>query len=182
MAHRSNITNDATVLSEPITYGLDVIAVYKEESGVSYGDTVTFITESGSSFCGVFLELDSEYLIDLTRQESDGELHGVSCGLVREWSTVDDADLADLESGCAGTGSSSSSNNSTTSDSSVGGGNEDGADGDDDGATDGDDGGIDDQVGLPLPPATVSPCVAPMCCVSLHDCQPPPPPPLQTVT
>ncbi|CAN0023810.1 unnamed protein product, partial [Laminaria digitata] len=152
---RSNITNDTSILSEPITYGVNVTTFYKEEPGVDYGDdTLTFITESGGSFCGVYLELDTEYLLDLTRDEGDEELHSVSCGLVRVWSLVDDADLADLESGCGGSSNSSSSSRSSNSMTSDSGGGDDGGSttaddgeggGDDDGTTDGDDGGADEQ-------------------------------------
>lgn len=101
---------------------MDVLAVYKGESGVDYGDNNTFLTESGGSFCGVFLELDTEYLIDFSRDEDDGLLHASSCGLARVWSSVDAVDLADLESGCGTT-------NSTTTMTDDDGGASDGAGG-----------------------------------------------------
>eukprot|EP00904_Undaria_pinnatifida_P013782 jgi/Undpi1/9534/HiC_scaffold_27.g11990.m1 len=122
---RSNTTSVTPLYGELITYGVDVLTILKGESGVDYGDNHTFVTESSESFCGVYLELDTEYLIDFSRDEEDGLLHANSCGLARKWSSVNAIDLADLESGCG-------TSNSTMTDDDVdddGGGASDGAGG-----------------------------------------------------
>ena len=137
---------------------MDVLTILKGESGVDYGDNHTFVTESSESFCGVYLELDTEYLIDFSRDEDDGLLHANSCGLARKWSSVNAVDLADLESGCG-------TSNSTMTDDDVdddGGGASDGAGGtngtttdDSNSASDEEETPVDEQVGgnwTPPPP------------------------------
>lgn len=75
--------------------------MYKAEPGVLYPEELSFITGGNGALCGIYMEFGQEYLIDLVRDDFDGELHAVGlCGAFRPWSSVTELDLYHLEGGC----------------------------------------------------------------------------------
>lgn len=86
-------------IDDDVRYTLDTIALYKEESGVTYAQDVFFTTAGNSLLCGVTLDLGEEYLLGLYRHD-DGHLTADVCGLVWGWSWVSAEDELSLEGGC----------------------------------------------------------------------------------
>lgn len=85
-----------------MTYEVEINALYKVEENVSYGEQISFITSANSAFCGIYLEIGEEYLLDLYRPDDGSGLRAVGmCGAIQSWSSVTDEDLEILEeSGC----------------------------------------------------------------------------------
>lgn len=107
--HRAGGSASSDVVQfEDVTYTVEVIKMYKEEDGETYGSELTFTTSASSSLCGISLEISDgeylsgqEYLLDLNRHESTNELRAVGlCGVFKDWS---DDDEAVLEGGCPST-------------------------------------------------------------------------------
>lgn len=75
--------------------------MYKGEQDVPLKSDVylTFSTGGNSALCGIDLEVDGEYLLDLVRYEwDDNSLWSTgSCGGTRLWSSVTEEDLVFLQ-------------------------------------------------------------------------------------
>lgn len=88
-----NINDDAT-------YQVEIITIFKGEPTVEYANEITVVTGGNSALCGVYFEIGEEYLIDLWRSESTGDLRSGLCGITQTWSSVSKEDQALLTDGC----------------------------------------------------------------------------------
>lgn len=93
-------------INDPITYTVLTTTLYKAEPNVRYAQEISFVTGGNSALCGVFLNIDEEYLIGLYWSESGlgtdqgPQLSVGSCDLVRVWSDVTTEDMDTLDAGC----------------------------------------------------------------------------------
>ena len=92
---------------ETLTNGIGPVSSYHRRHGQTLYEGVTddpellsfsFSTCGNSACCGIDLTIGEEYLIGLYGEGAD--LVAESCGLFREWESVTDAELAELE-GCS---------------------------------------------------------------------------------
>lgn len=71
-----------------MTYTIERLTMYKREPGVVYKKELQIISAGNSALCGIYMDIDQEYLIDLVRNDN-GELETVgSCGAFQPWSEV----------------------------------------------------------------------------------------------
>lgn len=83
-----------------VNYDIEVLEVYKSETGVEYATEINFATRGDTALCGVYLEIGEEYLLDLHRYE--GALRSIgACGMTQPMLEVDEADVGSLENECA---------------------------------------------------------------------------------
>lgn len=64
---------------------------------------MNFTTPGSSARCGIYLELETEYLLDITVQENEGTpdtLVAYACGATQMWDTLSAEQLYVLENGC----------------------------------------------------------------------------------
>ena len=50
-----------------VTYNIRIVTLFKTEEGVDYPEEITITTAANSAQCGIYLEVDNEYLLDLFR-------------------------------------------------------------------------------------------------------------------
>lgn len=68
-----------------------------------YDEQLSFFTSTSSAACGISPDIDGEYLFGLywsggsSDSTDDGQLGANLCGLFREWSTVDEDELDELD-------------------------------------------------------------------------------------
>lgn len=92
--------------SDPFTdviYEAQITDIIKPEPGVLYAPVIRFLTRSTEAACGVKLDEDKEYLLDLRRRESTGQLWSYLCGMTQPWDQLTDEKLDILERGCGHT-------------------------------------------------------------------------------
>lgn len=83
-----------------MTYTINTLTMYKREPGIFYGQVLQIITAGNSDLCGIDMDIDQEYLIDLVRNEN-GELETVGlCGAFEPWSEVSQPVMELLQEGC----------------------------------------------------------------------------------
>lgn len=81
-----------------VSYAMTTVELFKGEPIDAQRLTIT--TASSSAACGVFMELEEEYLIGANRN-ANGQFQTSICSLFRLWSGVTEEELALLASGCA---------------------------------------------------------------------------------
>lgn len=90
-------------LPDPFTdvvYDVQPTDVIKPEPNVLYAPIIKFFTPSTDAACGVTLDINAEYLLDLRRRESTGQLWTYLCGMTQPWDQLSDGELEILERGC----------------------------------------------------------------------------------
>ncbi|CAM9601863.1 unnamed protein product, partial [Laminaria digitata] len=80
-----------------VTYTLEDITFYKGGPQDDDEETISFTTAPTRGGCGIYLELDEEYLIGLYQDKAVGSFTANACGLNEKWSSVSEQDMAPVK-------------------------------------------------------------------------------------
>lgn len=87
-------------LNDLVTYNVEAIAVFKDSSKAEkMRKKIKFTTTGSSAACGIHLEIDKTYLLDLVYNGRKLSAVG-SCGGWQPWKEVSDDDKNVLRNGC----------------------------------------------------------------------------------